>query len=346
MSAPATSSPAPLQVLDARPVRLAGLPATRYRLRRGHPFTGDADLDRAFSTFDAVVLPPADGRSGAPAVTLLNGITRGMDRSVPAARALAEAGIGAVLFDTPLGGVRRPGAGGHPGPDLVEIGRRGVALDVPFAQRMFDGVAGDVPALLALAADAHGLGADGRTALFGVSFGCLLSSYAFGRDGVGDRLVGVIGHPDLPAMARGLVAGFARFSGLSEATLAGGLRLGPLADAAARRMGGDQAVGALRFARLLDTLGRGGRALDPLDPVRFADRVGADRPVAFLAGAADPVAPPADVRAAAAAYPTSTVDVLPALGHGWYPGARPAGAPSFEASCGDFLVRQLADWRA
>lgn len=346
MPALATPSPAPLQVLDARPVRVGGLPATRYRLRRDHPFTGDADLDRAFSTFDAVVLPPADGRSGAPAVTLLNGITKGMDRSVPAARVLAEKGIGAVLFDTPLGGARRPGAGGHPGPDLVEIGRRGVTLDVPFAQRMFDGVAGDFPALLALAADEHGLGKDGRAALFGVSFGCLLSSYAFGRDGVGDRLLGAIGHPDLPAMANGLVAGFARFSGLPDAVIASGLRLGPLADAAARRMGGDQAVGALRFARLLDTLGRGGRALDTLDPVRFADRVSADRPVAFLAGAEDPVAPPAAVRTAASAYRQSRVEVLPGLGHGWYPGARPSGAQSFEASCGAFLVRQLADWRA
>ena len=182
--------------------------------------------------------------------------------------------------------------------------------------------------------------------MFGVSFGCLLSSLAFGRDGVGRRLVGAIGHPDLPAMARGLVATFARFSGLPPAVIAGGLRLGPVAEAAARRYGGDGAVGALRFARLLDALGRGGRALDGLDPVGFADRVGADRPVALLAGAEDPVAPPSDIRAAAAAYPTAHVETLPALGHGWYPGARPAGAVSFEEACGAFLVRQLADWRA
>lgn len=324
-------------------MRVAGLPATRYRLRRDHPYTGDEHVDQAFATFEAIVLPPADGRTGAPAVTLLNGITKGMDRSVPAARALAERGLGAVLMDTPLGGTRRPGTGQHPGLDVADIARRGIDLDVPFARRMFEGVAADLSALFDVAAAEHGLGADGRRALFGVSFGCLLSSFAFGRDGLGERLFGAIGHPDLPAMARGLVSTFARFSGLPEAAVTGGLLLGPLADAAARRFGGEQAVGALRFARLLDTLGRGGRALDGLDPIRFAGEIDG-RPVAFLAGERDPVAPPSDVRAAAAAYGAASVEVLPALGHGWYPGARPAGAPSFETACGQWLVRHLADW--
>ena len=342
MPALATPAPAALQILDARRVRVSGLAGTRYRLRRLHPYTGHDDLDEAFATFEAVVLPPADGRASAPAVTLLNGITKGMDRSVPAAVALARAGAGAVLVDTPLGGIRRPTTG-HPGTDLAALVRRGVAFDVPFAQTMFDGVAADLPAVLALAASEHGLGTE-RRALFGVSFGCLLSSLAFARDGVGDRLFGAIGHPDLGAMARGLVSGFAHFSGLPPALLATGLRLGSVADAAARRYGGEPAVGMLQFARLLHTVGRGGRALDGLDPIRFASTVAASRPVHLLAGDADPVAPPADVRAAAEAFATSSVEVLPGLGHGWYPGARPAGALSFEAACGAWLVRHLADW--
>ena len=319
MSALARPTPAPLQVLDARRVRAGGVPGTRYRLRREHPVTGHADLDLALGTFEAIVLPPADGRSGAPAVTLLNGITKGMDRSLPAATALARAGLGAVLLDTPLGGSRRV-AEGHPGLDLAELARRGVDLDVPFAARLFDGVAAD-----------------------------LAAAFAFARDGVGNRLFGAIGHPDLPAMARGLVDSFAQFSGLPSAVVAGGLRLGPVADVAARRMGGEPAVGLLRFARLLSALGRGGRALDGLDPVRFAPEVGepagrVDRPAHFLAGALDPVAPPEVVRTAASAFPTATVEVLPGLGHGWYVGARPAGAESFERSCGAWLVRHLADW--
>lgn len=344
MLAPSTPRAAPLQVLDVRAARVAGLAATRYRLRRDHPYTGDEDLDLAFSTFEAIVIPPADGRADAPAVSFLNGITKGMDRSVPAAVAVARAGLGAVLFDTPLGGARRVGGSGHPGLVVAEMTRRGAALDVPFARRLFDGVAADLPAVLALAEAEHRLGAEGRRALFGVSFGCLLSSLAFGRDGVGERLFGAIGHPDLPAMARGLVGTFARFSGLPPAVVESGLRLGAVADAAARRFGGEAAVGALRFARLLTTLGRGGAALDGLDPLRFAPAVDAGRPVAFLAGAVDPVATPEEIRASAAAYRTSSVEVLPALGHGWYPGAVPAGAGSFEAACGRWIVRHLGDW--
>ena len=342
MPARPLSRPSEIEVLERRRVRAGGLPGVRYRLRRAHAYTGDADLDAALSTFDAVVLPPTDGRSGAPAVTLLNGITKGLDRSLPAATALAQAGIGAVLFDTPLGGSRRA-AGGHPGHDLAEIGRRGLALDVPFAARVFDGVAADLPAVLDLAEAEHGIGAE-RRALFGVSFGCLLSGLAFARDGVGDRLFGAIGHPDLGAMSRGLVSTFTRFSGLPPAVVAGGLRLGSVAEAAARRYGGEGAVGALRFARMLDALGRGGRALDGVDPLRFAPGVPAGRPAHFLAGALDPVAPPAQVEASASAFARHSVEVLPGLGHGWYPGARPPGAPTFERACGAWLVRGLADW--
>ena len=329
-------------MLERRRVRAGGLPGVRYRLRRDHTYTGDADLDAAFSTFDAIVIPPTDGRTGAAAVSMLNGITKGLDRSLPAATALARAGVGAVLFDTPLGGARRA-ASGHPGSDLTEIGRRGLTLDVPLAARVFDGVAADLPALFALAEAEHGIGAE-RRALFGVSFGCLLSSLAFARDGVGDRLFGAIGHPDLPAMARGLVTTFTQFSGLPPAVVAGGLRLGSVAEVAARRYGGEGAVGALRLARMLDALGRGGRALDGLDPLRFAPEVSSDRPVQFLAGELDPVAPPAQIAASAEAFATSSVEALLGLGHGWYPTAPPPGAPTFERACGAWLVRHLADW--
>ena len=61
MPALATPAPAALEILDARRVRVAGLPGVRYRLRRLHPYTGHDDLDLAFATFEAIVVPPADG---------------------------------------------------------------------------------------------------------------------------------------------------------------------------------------------------------------------------------------------------------------------------------------------
>lgn len=329
-----------LQILRARPVRLGGVAATRYRLRRDEAYTGDDVLDAAFSTFDAIIVPPVGG-GAAPVVTLMNGITRDMTRSIPTAVALAQAGIGAALMDTPLGGARRP-TQGHPGADLAELLRRDLRPDAAFVGRLFDGVARDLPALLAVAADEHGL--TGRRALFGVSFGCVLSSLAFARDGLGDRLLGVIGHPDLPAMSRGLVSGFSRFSGLPPALIATGLRLGSVADVAAQRLGGEAAVGALRFARLLQTMGRGGADTALFDPVRFASQVSPDRRTAFLAGALDPVAPPDDIRQSATLFATSSVELAEGLGHGWYPGARPPGALDFPALCAAWTVRQLSDW--
>lgn len=336
MSAAPVSQPAELQVVRAVPSRLAGAPATRYTLRRDHAYTGDAELDAAFSTFDAVVASP---RRGAPLVTLMNGITKPLAHSVPAAAEALRAGLGVALVETPLGGRRRPGAADRPGDALALLARRGVALDVPFAARTFDGVALDLAGVVALCEAEHGLGAE-RRALFGVSFGGLLSAYAFGRSGLGDRLLGAIVTPHLPAMARGLVSTATTFGNLPPSVVAGGLRMGTLADAAARRFGGDAAVGALRFARLLDRLGRGGSGVDAFDPLAFASP---DRPAAFLAGALDPVAPPSEVQDAAVAW-GAPVEVVGGLGHGWFPGARPAGTPPFGELCGAWLVRQLADW--
>lgn len=329
-----------LQILQARAVHVGGRAATRYRMRRDQPYTGDDTLDAAFSTFDAVVVPPVGGGAG-DVVTLMNGITRDMTRSIPTAVALADAGIGAVMIDTPLGGVRRP-TQGHPGQDLAEMLQRGFRPDAAFITRLFDGVAGDLPTVLAVAADEHDL--TGRRALFGVSFGCVLSSLAFARDGLGDRLLGIIGHSDLAAMSRGLVAGFSRFSGLPPALIATGLRLGPVAEVAAQRFGGDAAVGALRFARLLQTMGKGGSAFSAVDPIRFAPDVSADRPAHFLAGALDPVATPDDVRQSAARFATASVELAPGLGHGWYPSRRPPGALPFPDLCAAWALRQMADW--
>ena len=335
-------APSPVHVLDARPVRVGEHRGTRYRLHRAHPYTGDDALDDALSTFGAVVVPPVGDRSDAPAVSFLNGIAQPMARSTPAARALVSAGVGVVLMDTPFAGGRRPGDG-PAAQDLIALGQSGAVLDRPFVRAVFDGVAGDLTAVLAFAEAEHGVGR-GQRALLGVSFGCLLSSLAFARDGVGDRLLGAIGHPGLPGMARGLVETFAAFSGLPAPVVAAGLRLGAVADVAARKVGGEAAVGALRFARLLDRLGRGGDAVEGVDPLAFAGGVGPERAAHFLAGERDPVAPVAVVRAAAAAFATSSVEVVSGLGHGWYAGGRPAGAPSFEAALGAWAVRHLADW--
>lgn len=341
-----SASAPPVEVLAARTVHFGGREGTGYRLCRPHAFTGDATLDRALSTFRAVVLVPA-GRPPAhtPVVTLLQGITAPLERSAPLVGPLLDAGLALVAFDTPLGGERRFGEGPR-GSELAALGRHtGIRLDVAFAERLFDGVAADFEAALAVAAGRHGLeegtAPDGRLALFGVSFGCLLSAFTSGRDGRGRRLLGVCGHADLPAMARGLARSAAAWAHLPPALLTASA-LGPALEKAARRMGGDAAVGALRLAALLVRLGRGGRAVRRLDPLGWAADAGPDRPVWFLTGESDGVATPEDTRAAAACYARGEARVVPGLAHGW----RLTGPGSLADDCTALILDALADWRA
>ena len=342
--------PPAVEVLSARAVRFGGRSGTGYRVLRPHVFSGEADLDRALSTVRVLVFAP-EGRDPAdvPVVTLLQGITAPLERSGVLVAPLLDAGLGLVLFDTPLGGERRAGSGPR-GSELAELGRRaGLRLDVAFARRLFDGVARDFTAALALADDRHGLAqgvaVGGRLALFGVSFGCLLSAFAFGRDGLGQRLVGACGHASLPGMAGGLARSTAAYAGVPEALLAPAMAAGPallpVLETAARARGGDAAVGALRLAALLARLGRGGRALGGLDPDGFASAVGPERPVSLLTGDADTVATPAAMRASAARFATHTVRVVPGLGHGW----RVRGPGTFGGDCTVQILDALADWR-
>lgn len=343
----ATASPHPpgAEVLAARPVRFGGRAATAYRLYRPHAFTGDADVDRALATFDAVVVPPV-GRApeGAPVVTLLQGITAPLDRSAPLVGPLADAGFGLVAFDTPLGGNRRVGTGPREA-EVAELGRRpDLRLDLAFARRLYDAVAQDFGAALGVAAARHGLDEGvrdgGRLALFGVSFGCLLSAFAFGRDGRGARLVGASGHAGLPEMARGYARSAATWANVPPALLTAATLGRPL-EGVARRVAGDAGVGMLRLAGLFARLGRSGRALRGLDPAGFAPAVGPDRPVVFLTGEADPVATPAETRAVAARYARGAARVVPGLHHAW----RLQGPGTFADDCTGLLLDALADWR-
>ena len=340
---PPVTDASPFTIEDARPARFGARAATRYTLRVPRRYTGDEAVDRALATVPAYVLvPPGVPAAEAPVVTLLQGITAPLDRSGPLVGPLLDAGFGCVLFDTPLGGSRL--AGGPRGSDLPLLARAG-PLDVAFAARLFDGVADDMDAALAVAAREHGLAQameeNGRLALFGVSFGGLLSSHAFLRRGRGRRLLIAAGHPDLPAMARGLARSFARGAGLPEPIVSALLRgapLGPLASLATARLGGE-AAGVVALATLLVRLGRDGRAVRDLNPLAAADR--ADRrPVRLLTGDADPVATPADTRAAATHFADGTAVVLPGLHHGW----RPHGPGSFTDDCLVFLRRELGDW--
>lgn len=343
MSAP-VSGPEDAPRGGGTPVRFGGRAAVRYTVRRRVAYTGDAALDAALGTFSVLVLVP-EGRPLArvPVVTLLHGITAPVSRSAGLVGPLVDAGFAAVLFDMPLAGERRlsRGPGRNPSRDLAALAP--LDLTPAFARSLFGGVAGDLKAALDLVAMRHGLAETrrGRTALFGVSFGGLLSAHAFVFRDVGARLLIASGHADLPRMARGLAESVAGGVGVPLGVLE------TLPNAAleglARQFGGAAGLGALKLARLLVALGEGGPAAQGLDPLERAASV--TRPVRFMTGALDRVATPEAARAAAARFPDGAARVVPGLGHGWVPAGAQGGPPSFPHAVTDFVLDALADWR-
>src|SRR5262249_51635547 len=125
-------------------------------------------------------------------------------------------------FDTPFGGERslsRTFDGDVIG-ELTGLLEHGARISATMVARMMEGVAEDIRFVRGLLAERHGL-TDRRLALFGVSLGVLLSAFTFLRDGVGQRLLGAIGHADLPRFASSYAPRFASLLTLEPIRLLG-----------------------------------------------------------------------------------------------------------------------------
>jgi hypothetical protein len=236
-----------------------------------------------------------------------------------------------VLFDAPLAGERSLARRSNGGivSEVLPLVERGIALEAALVHRLMDVVARDLRTVLNLARERHGLH-DERVALFGVSLGTLLTSFAFMRDGLGSRLLGTIGHADLPRFARSytpriaklLVSRPGRFLGKLAALYFGrGLRAG---------------IDFLAVLRELASTRSPGDA----NPMTFADRVAVDRRVRFLVGAEDSLVKPSDAIACARRFADGACFVVPGMGHG-----HSRFGPSFVEHVRTFVGTQLGDWK-
>jgi hypothetical protein len=179
-----------------------------------------------------------------------------------------------------------------------------------------------------------------RFALFGISLGCLLSSYAFMHGGHGQRLLGVVGHADAATFARGFAGEIARYlGGLSVSNLLYGPAFQMLRPVVERQFGRD-GLGALYFLRLLHTLGNGGASTDAINPIRYASQVGPNRRVRFLVGEKDGVARVDDARACTAQVPDGACVVKNCLAHGYV-----QCGPPYEEVVTSYLDAELGDWQ-
>src|SRR5262245_45222087 len=175
-------------------VHVEGRAGARYWVHRPATITGHPAVDDALSSYPLLVFVP-HGRdpSQTPLVLALQGL----------APTRLDRGIACALFDTPLAGERGliRDESGDVIRQVIPLAQRGVALTTPMVLAMADAVMADLSLVKDLLRDRHGL-RDARLALFGVSLGCLLTGYAFTREGLGQRLLGAIGHPDLRLFAR------------------------------------------------------------------------------------------------------------------------------------------------
>lgn len=311
------------------PTWMEGREGHRYWVHSPFTFTGNLEADERLSGYPVLVFqPPGRPPAETPVVIALQGMASPLQWNAFMVPTLLDMGIACVLFDTPLAGERSlvRNYRGDIVTEVVPLIKRRVRVGVSLVPRLMEAVARDFQTVLDLIGERHGLSAN-RLALFGVSLGALMSSFAFLRDGVGDRLLCAIGHPDLPRFARSYAPRLTPVIASLPGRLVG--RVASLCRVPLVRATTD-------FLHILRELkGKGPHAL-AANPMAFADRCGPARRVRILLGGADTLVRVADAQHAARHFPDAACYVVPGLGH---------GGDGFEQHVRTFLGTQLGDWK-
>ena len=316
-------------VYGPTPVTMEGREGVRYWIHSPYAFTGHPEVDDCLSGYPVLLFQPA-GRPAAetPVVIGLQGIAAPLQWNAFLVPTLLDMGIACVLFDTPLAGERSLTRNfrGDIVSEVVPMVRKRVRVGAPLVLRLMDAVAHDFRTVLDLIAERHGLAGD-RLALFGVSLGALLSSFAFMRDGIGTRLLCAIGHPDLARFARSYAPRLTPVLASFPVRLIG--RVAHLCRAPLLRATTD-------FLAILRELKGNGPNAVAANPMTYLDRIGDGRPARCLVGQADPVVRPADARAAMRCFPDGACYVVPGLDH---------GGDGFIEHVRTYVGTQLGDWK-
>ncbi len=316
------------------PITLEGRAGTRYWIHNPYPFTGKPAIDELYSGFPVVVFQPHDRPAAeTPVVIALQGMSAPYQWNSFLVPTLLDMGIACVLFETPLAGERsvsRNPAGRIVG-EVHSMLKHGYAVEVTLVPKLMDAVAQDFQTIQSLIRERHGL-VDRRLALFGVSLGTVMSSFAFMRDGIGTRLLGTLGHANLRAFARSYEP---RYTPLLVS------RPGRVFGKLASLYFGRVVPAGINFLGVLRDISAGGAQSVNANPMTYADRVGADRRVRFLVGLEDPLVKPVDAITCARQLPDGECYTIPGLGHGIS-----RFGPSFVEHARDFVTTQLGDWSA
>ncbi|HVW02813.1 MAG TPA: hypothetical protein VHB77_20815 [Planctomycetaceae bacterium] len=325
MTAPAIYGPDPMEI--------EGVQGQRYWINEFYPFTGIREVDERLSGYPIAVFQPTwRDPAETPVLIGVQGMCAPYLWSAFLAPMLLEMGIATVLVEAPFGGERSMSRNSRADAvaEVALLIKYDIPIDASLLDRMMQAMSRDLRTVISLIEERHGL-RNPRRALFGVSLGTLLTSYAFMREGIGQRLLGTIGHADLLSFAKTFKPAFAPLIvSLPQKTIR---RL-------ARLIFGHTVEAGIEFIGMLDELSRPHNHCLAANPMTYSHRVDASRPVRFLVGDADPFVKVQDAIDCAAHFPNGASYVVPGLAHGVS-----VDGPTFMDHVRYYVSTQLGDWR-
>ncbi|MGB6296335.1 MAG: alpha/beta hydrolase [Rivularia sp. (in: cyanobacteria)] len=314
-------------------ITFEGVTGDRYWFYEHYSYTGVTDIDERLSGFPvAVFLPHNRPREHTPLVIGLQGMCAPYGWNAFIVPTLTQMGIAVALFDTPLAGERSLV---RTFTSLVEkeikpLLDRGIPFDTAMLLSMFRTTANNIAQVREFCSHKYGLN-DSRVALFGVSMGVLFSTYAFNANGIGERLLGTIGHGDLKS--------FAKSWGYSFLPDIAASPLGVIAESILKKLQPDLQP-TIKILQLAKKLKNEEEYAFECNPMNYVESVKLPRRVRFLIGKNDPIVSIKHTRACAEKFPDGDFYVVPGMGHG----TRKFG-PDFVQHVRYFLVTQLGDWQ-
>jgi hypothetical protein len=310
------------------PLEVEGRRGARYWVHHPINFCGQADADERLADYPvAVWVPHARPAHETPVVIGLQGLAAPYLQNAFILPTLLDRGIACVLFEAPAAGERSlvRASDGDVLTELQGFADRGVPITSRLVLGLFRTVRRDFGTVLRLIEQRHGL-TDHRRALFGVSLGVLLSAYVFLKDRVGERLLGAVGHADLPRFARSYAPWFRPVAPFLPVNLLGDW---------VTMFAGPRLHVALAFLGVLNEMTSDRAPVRAINPMTYADRIGEGRRVRFLVGGDDPLVRTEDAFACAARFPEGACYAVPGLGH---------CGDALAGHVGYFLATQLGDW--
>lgn len=312
------------------PITFEGVTGDRYWFYEPFSFTGVADIDERLSGFPVAVFMPHNRRNQTPLVIGLQGMSAPYGWNAFIVPTLTQMGIAVALFDTPFAGERSlvRTFTGLVAQEVKPLVDRGIPFDTKLLLQNFCSTAADIKRLYNFCCDRYDL-TDSRLALFGVSMGVVQTAYAFTTAGVGERLLGAIGHANLQSFAK------------SWGQLALPLFTSPIGKLVEAQLFRWQPelkpiIKTLQLAQNLKYPDEYGWACNPMN---YIEQVKHPRRVRFLVGEGDRLVSIRDARSCAQLFPDGACYVVPGMGHGQSKGR------SFVDHVRYFLATQLGDWQ-